>query len=250
MATKKTTLKNISTKAPKAFSKEATKRKTEKLITEIAELQNKLFAQKKYSILIILQGMDASGKDGVVREVFNGVNPAGCSVYGFKKPTEEEFGHDFLWRVHKQVPEKGMIKIFNRSHYEDILIQRVHSWIDDATVENRIQHINHFEKLLVDTNTIVLKFYLHVSKEEQLKRLQDRLIDPTEFWKSNPQDMEERKLWDKYMIAYEDALTKCNAVEWNIIPADQKWYKNFLIAKTVADALKKLKPEFPKPVKK
>ena len=226
------------TSAPDDFPKSEGKALLKEHTKAIGALQEKLYAQGRYSLLVILQGMDASGKDGTVRDVFKRVSPSGIRVYSFKKPTPLEFAHDFLWRVHQQVPEKGMIQIFNRSHYEDVLIQRVHHWIDEDTVHNRFRHINNFESLLEDNGTRILKFFLHTSKEEQLIQLNERKSDPTKHWKHNPGDFEERKHWDAYMKAYEDVFAHCGTdVPWHIIPADDNWYKEYLVAKTVREAL-------------
>ena len=239
-------LKNIDTRAPDKLNKERVKRETQKLKFKLEELQNLLYAESKHAVLVVLQGMDGSGKDGVAKNVFDAVNPMGCRVVAFKKPSELEMKHDFLWRVHHQVPEKGMITIFNRSHYEDVLIQRVHEWIDEKTVKQRFEHITNFEKLLVESGTVVLKFYLHVSKEEQLIRLQERLSDKTKMWKHNDEDLKEREFWNNYMKAYEDVFNNCsNCAEWNIIPSDQNWYKEFLIAKKIVETLDSLKMKFP-----
>lgn len=239
-------LSAINTVPPQSLDKDDYEAQTKKYIDQLGELQNVMFAQSKFSVLVVLQGMDASGKDGVIKEVFSGVNPMGCRVKGFKKPTEEEMKHDFLWRVHKEVPEKGMIQIFNRSHYEDVVIQRVHKWVDMATIKKRYASINAFEDLLQQNNTIVLKFYLHVSHEEQKERLEERLKDPKKMWKYNPGDLEESKLWDQYMEAYQDAFTACGPeIPWHIIPADKNWYKEYLIAKTIVEALEKLDLRYP-----
>lgn len=239
-------LSSLDTRAPKKLSKEQTKQALQKLQFRLGELQNLLYAEGKHAVLVILQGMDASGKDGVVKNVFQEVNPMGCRVIAFKKPTELEMKHDFLWRVHQQIPEKGIIHVFNRSHYEDVLIQRVHKWIDEKTVKERFDHINNFEKLLQESGTVVLKFYLHVSKEEQLLRLKERMSDRTKMWKHNDGDMKERQLWDNYMKAYEDVFDKCSSTaDWNIIPADQNWYKEYLIAMKIVTALEELKMKYP-----
>lgn len=239
-------LTKTDTRAPKKLQKENVKKETLKLKLKLEELQNLMYAEGKHALLVILQGMDASGKDGVVKNVFDAVNPMGCRVVPFKKPTEPEMKHDFLWRIHAQVPEKGMIHVFNRSHYEDVLIQRVHKWIDEKTVQQRFAHINNFEKLLTETNTHILKFYLHVSPEEQLLRLKERMSDRTKMWKHNAADMQERKLWPQYRKAYEDVFTSCSSpVKWHIIPADQNWYKEYLIAKATVDLLSGLKMQFP-----
>src|SRR5829696_1520890 len=199
-------LTQTSTRAPKELSKEETKQQTQEIKKSLDELQNLLYAEGKRSVLVVIQGMDASGKDGAIKNVFGGLNPQGISVTSFKAPTTEELSHDFLWRIHEHAPEKGMLKVFNRSHYEDVLITRVHGWCDDKTAEKRFQAINDFEKLLIEHNdTTVLKFYLHVSKEEQQERLKERTEDPTKAWKYNAKDFEEAKLWDKYSEMYEDA---------------------------------------------
>lgn len=239
-------LSAISTRAPKKADKEKLKAETEKILVELDELQNRLIAESKHSLLVIIQGMDASGKDGILRDVFGSLNPLGVSVTSFKAPTEKELSHDFLWRVHKAAPAKGMIKIFNRSQYEDILVTRVHGWCDDATAIKRMKAINDFEELLVNhNNTKVLKFYLHVSPAEQQERLQERTHDPRKMWKYNEKDFAEAKLWKKYMKYYEDCFHYCNKVPWQIIPSDQNWYKEYLIAKTVYDTLKKLNMQYP-----
>jgi PPK2 family polyphosphate:nucleotide phosphotransferase len=239
-------LSEISTKAPKEFDKKETKELTAKYLIELDELQNLLYAENKHSILIVLQGLDASGKDGVIRKVFGQMNPQGVRVQSFKAPTEEELAHDFLWRIHRHTPEKGMIQIFNRSHYEDVLVTRVHNWCDDATAAQRFDAINDFEQLLSQHNsTQVVKFYLHISREEQATRLEERIQNPAKEWKYNPKDREEAKLWDKYMEMYEDVFANCNAIPWTIVPADQNWYKEFVIAKTFVETLKHLNMSYP-----
>ncbi|HRH65113.1 MAG TPA: polyphosphate kinase [Bacteroidia bacterium] len=242
----KISLQKISTRAPKTLDKEKIKEEFVKLQLVFSELQNLLFASSSHALLVVLQGMDASGKDGAIKDVFESVNPMGCRVFSFKRPTELEMKHDFLWRIHTVVPEKGMIHVFNRSHYEDVIIQRVHKWVDEKTIRKRFHHINEFEKLLVETNTLVLKFYLHVSKEEQLERLQERLHEPSKMWKHNENDLKEREFWQDYMDAYEDAFENCaESANWNIIPADQNWYKEYLILKTIVDALQGLNLKYP-----
>jgi PPK2 family polyphosphate:nucleotide phosphotransferase len=239
-------LKSIETRAPKKLNEETIKSHTQKLKLKLEELQNLLYAEGKHSLLIVLQGMDASGKDGVTKNVFNTVNPMGCRAISFKKPTELEMKHDFLWRIHANVPERGMMHIFNRSHYEDVLIQRVHHWVDAKTIKSRFKHINNFESLLRDTDTTVLKFYLHVSREEQLERLEARLHDKTKMWKYNEQDLHERELWHDYRNAYEDVFANCSdPFAWEIVPADQNWYKEYIIAKKVVDTLESFKMKFP-----
>lgn len=246
-------LSAIDTRAPKKMSKENIKKETQQLKFRIEELQNLMYAEGKHALLIILQGMDASGKDGTIKNVFDAVNPMGCRVVSFKKPTDLEMKHDFLWRVHQQVPEKGIVHIFNRSHYEDVLIQRVHNWIDEKTVKQRFNHINDFEQLLVESNTVVVKFYLHISQDVQLKRLEERMTDITKMWKHNDNDLKERELWPAYMKAYEDVFLNCEtAAPWTIVPADQNWYKEYIIAKRVVEELEKLDMKFPglKPAEK
>jgi len=239
-------LSRIPTTAPRDLDKDKTKKKTEEFVGRISELQNLLYAEHKSSLLIILQGMDASGKDGVVKKVFQGVNPQGCQVKSFKAPTEEELAHDFLWRIHKYTPEKGMIQIFNRSHYEDVLITRVHEWIDDKTAKKRFEQINAFEQTLQERGTHVLKFYLHISREEQAKRFEDRLSDPMKRWKYNANDLAEAKKWKEYWKAYEDVFRNCSPeIPWIIIPADQNWYKEHLIAESIVKTLDRLKMKYP-----
>ncbi len=239
-------LSEISTRAPKDFDKEKTKAKTAKILDEVDELQNLLFAESKYSLLIVIQGMDASGKDGAIKNVFGTLNPQGVAVKSYKAPTADELAHDFLWRIHAYAPSRGMIQIFNRSHYEDILITRVHKWCDDETAANRMKAINQFENLLTEhNNTQVLKFYLHVSHQEQMERLSERTTDPAKQWKYNEKDIAESKLWDEYMLMYNECFENCNKVPWHIIPSDQNWYKEYLIADKVRETLKELKMQFP-----
>lgn len=239
-------LSKISTRAPEEFIKDHVKADTVRIVEELDELQNLLFAEHKHSLLVVLQGMDASGKDGVIRNVFGKLNPQGVQVQSFKAPTEEEKEHDFLWRIHKAAPSAGNIRLFNRSHYEDVLIQRVHKWIDKPTYKKRYAAINDFEKLLTEHNdTHILKFYLHISPEEQQQRLEERMQDPRKMWKYNANDFEEAKMWKEYQEAYEDAIENCSNVPWIIVPADQNWYKEYVIAKAVYDVLKELKMKYP-----
>jgi PPK2 family polyphosphate:nucleotide phosphotransferase len=239
-------LHKLDTNAPKRFEKEETKAKTEKIIAELNELQNLLYAEGKRAVLVVLQGLDASGKDGVIRKVFGKMNPQGVDVVSFKVPTEEDLSHDFLWRIHKNTPPKGRIQIFNRSHYEDILVTRVHGWCDDKLAKKRMKAINDFEELLQEHNhTIMLKFYLHVSAEEQQERLKERMTDPAKMWKYNKRDFEEAALREKYFAAYQDCFKNCNQPEWMIVPADQNWYKEYFIAKTLRDAMKDLDMKYP-----
>lgn len=239
-------LEKADTTAPKGFAKEGTKKKLEKLKAKLEELQNLLFAESKHSILIILQGMDASGKDGAIKNVFEAVNPMGCRVYAFKKPSETEMKYDFLWRIHQEVPPKGMIHIFNRSHYEDVVAQKVHAWVDKKTIKQRYEQINDFEKLLTQNNTIILKFYLHISKEEQIQRLQERMGDPAKMYKYNENDIKERGFWKQYLAAYDAAFNNCSeASPWHVVPSDHNWYKEYFIAEKVVKALEDLKMKFP-----
>lgn len=238
-------LANTPTKPTEKLHKKKLIKQTEILAQEIGEIQHLLYAESKKSLLVVLQGVDASGKDGSVKNVFKYCNPTGIDVYGFKKPSEEEFAHDFLWRVHKVAPRKGNIMVFNRSHYEDILIQRVHGWITEEHVHKRMKAINAFEELLeFDNQTTVLKFYLHISKDQQEKNLQERIDDPAKRWKHNENDWEERKHWEKYMECYEYVLNE-SLIPWHIIPADKAYYRNYQIAQIVLQALRDMKPALP-----
>lgn len=239
-------LTDIDTRAPKDVNKEKTKEKTQKILAELDELQNLLYAENKHCILVVIQGMDASGKDGAIRNVFGQLNPQGVTVQSYKVPTPLEYSHDFLWRIHVNAPPKGMIQIFNRSHYEDIVVTRVHKMIDDETALKRMKAINDFEELLHEhNNTRILKFYLHVSQEEELKRLEERISDRTKQWKYNEKDFSEAKYWKEYMNAYEDAFNNCNTIPWTIVPADQNWYKEYLIAHSLHQTLTSLKMRYP-----
>jgi PPK2 family polyphosphate:nucleotide phosphotransferase len=215
----------------------------------LAELQELLYAENKHKILIVLQGMDTSGKDGVIRHVFNGVNPQGVRVAAFKVPSLEELRYDYLWRVHEQTPGKGEMVIFNRSHYEDVLVVRVHKLVPPQVWKKRYDQIKNFECLLAEEGTTILKFFLHIDKEEQKQRLQQRLDDPQKRWKFNPGDLKERDLWDDYMAAYQDALRKTSTAwaPWYLIPANRKWYRNVLISEVLIRTLKGLKMKYPKP---
>ena len=239
-------LKEIDTRAPESWDKKETKEKLETVLQELDELQNLLYAESKHSLLVVIQGMDASGKDGTVRNVFGKLNPQGVLVRSFKVPTAEELAHDFLWRIHAHAPAKGVIQLFNRSHYEDILVTRVHKWIDDKTAHRRMEAINDFEKLLTGHNdTQILKFYLHISQKEQKIRLEERIHNPAKQWKYNEDDLKEAKFWDDYMEMYEDCFERCDKVPRTIVPADQNWYKEYVIATAVRDVLKGLKMQYP-----
>lgn len=238
-------INTLLTGPPENVDKKDLKKTTDKLVDRLGELQNVLMAQQKHSVLVIFQGMDASGKDGAVRKVFKECHPNGISVHSFKKPTDEEFAHDFLWRVHKHTPAKGIIQIFNRSHYEDVLIQRVHQWIDEKTVDLRFEAINAFEKLLAfDNNTVILKFFLHISYDQQTLELQQRIDEHDKHWKHNSGDWKEREHWDKYMRCYEDMLNR-SAIPWTVVPVDERWYRDYIVAKTIVDALEKLNMDYP-----
>lgn len=240
-------LNDISSKAPKDFDKKQTKEETLVLLEELDALQNLLYAEARHSVLVILQGMDASGKDGAIKKVLGQMNPQGVSVTSFKAPTAEELSHDFLWRIHRHTPAKGMIAVFNRSHYEDVLVTRVHGWCDDGLAERRFAAINDFEELLsLHNNTQIFKFYLHISREEQRERLEERMVDPAKHYKYNASDFVEAGRWSHYMQMYEDAFENCSTVPWTIVPADQNWYKEYIIAKTLVKGLKALDMQYPK----
>ena len=213
--------------------------KTAQIIGELIELQELLYAVRLQSLLVVLQGRDTSGKDGTIRHVTGPLNSQSCAVSSFKVPTEEELAHDFLWRVHAQTPIAGHIKLFNRSHYEDVLVVRVHELMPKQTWRSRYEHINAFEKLVADSATIILKFYLHISKDEQERRLLDREKDPLKSWKLSVADWKEREYWDDYTEAYEDVLNRCSTryAPWFIVPADKKWFRNLAVAQTMRDAL-------------
>lgn len=239
-------LSDIPTRAPQGYEKDDIKRKTDSMVKRIGDLQHVMYAEKKHSLLVVLQGMDASGKDGATRKVFQFCNPTGIDAYPFRKPTEEEFAHDFLWRIHKHAPAKGIIQIFIRSHYEDILIQRVHKWIDEDKVSARIKSINDLESLLqYDNNTTILKFYMHISRETQREKLQERIDDPLKHWKHNPADMKESEHWNEYMFAYEDAINR-STVPWIIAPVDQRWYRDYFIAEKVLATMESLHFNLPR----
>lgn len=239
-------LDKINTRAPEKMDKNETKEKTAKILGELDGLQNLLYAEGKHSILVVIQAMDAGGKDGLIRDVFTSMNPQGVTVKSYKAPTPEELSHDFLWRIHQHAPAKGMIQIFNRSHYEDILITRVHKWCDDDTAKKRMRAINDFERILQEhNNTHILKFYLHVSPDEQRERLVERLKDPGKMWKYNEKDFEESRLWDIYMEMYEDCFNNCNNPPWTIVPADQNWYKEYVVANSLWELLKSLDMQYP-----
>ncbi len=218
-----------------------------KLRKELVHWQEKLYSEGEQKLLILFQAMDAGGKDGTGRVVFQGVNPQGVCVTSFKKPSTLELAHDYLWRVHQAVPPKGMIGVFNRSHYEDVLVARVNHLVPKDVWQQRFEQINHFEKMLHDTGTTILKFFLHISKEEQGERLQERIDKPEKRWKFNKDDLSTRTQWDDYMKAYHDVLTRCTTkhAPWYVIPADQNWYRNLAVMKVIVDALRSMNPQFP-----
>ncbi|MGZ3864884.1 MAG: PPK2 family polyphosphate kinase [Bacteroidia bacterium] len=239
-------LKDISTLPPKGVTESSIEPETKILLKKLRKIQDKLYAQKKYSLLIILQGMDTSGKDSAVKHVFSGVNPAGCNVKSFKVPTEEEASHHFLWRISKECPSKGIIQIFNRSQYEEVLSPVVNKIIKRSRAEEVCREINNFEKMLVANNIIVLKFYLHVSRNEQVGRLHTRKKDKHKRWKYQKADIITIREHGKYVKAYENIFRHCNhPVRWKIVPADEKWYKNYVILRSIVNELSKYPIHYP-----
>ena len=232
------------------FSKTDAILETVKLHEKLEHLQDVLYAEHKRSLLIVLQAMDAGGKDGTVKHVMSGVNPQGCNVTSFKQPTGKELDHDYLWRVHQATPAKGMIAIFNRSHYEDVLVVRVHNLVPKEVWSKRYDQINAFEELLADNGTVILKFFLHISKEEQKRRFDERHADPNKNWKSSAADEKERRYWNQYQNAYQDALEKTSKkhAPWFVIPANEKWFRNLAISHVVVKTLEDLKLQYPKAV--
>ncbi len=211
------------------------------------ELQERLYAQAKHALLVVLQATDTGGKDGTISSVFGAVNPQGCSVASFKAPTPPELAHDYLWRIHQAVPPKGMIGIFNRSHYESVLVERVKNLVPKEVWSRRYKHINDFERMLADEGVTIVKFFLHVSKERQKCRLEARLADPEKHWKFNPGDLKERERWDDYQHAFEDALRECSTkhAPWYVVPADKKWFRNWVVSDVLVRTLKGLKMHYP-----
>ena len=218
-------------------------------MNQMSNLQYKLFADKSQALLVVLQGMDASGKDGTIRHAMNALNPQSCKVFSFKKPTDEEISHDYLWKIHRYMPAKGEIAIFNRSHYEDVIEERVHKLVSENTWSKRYEQINEFEQYLFENNIQIVKIFLYISKDEQKKRLEERINDPTKQWKFSESDIIARKLWDDYIIAYEEVLRKCSTkhIPWYIIPSNNKWYRNFVIAQIIINTLENMDLKFPKP---
>jgi PPK2 family polyphosphate:nucleotide phosphotransferase len=219
-------------------------------LKRMSDLQYRLYAERKKALLIVFQGIDASGKDSTIRHVISAFNPQSCTVKAFKEPTEQELSHDFLWRIHKCVPAKGEIVVFNRSHYEDIIQPRVHKTIQKLIWSQRYKHINAFEKCLSDNSMKIIKFYLHISKEEQRKRLEERMTDPSKQWKVSEKDIKDRKFWSSYVTAYQDIISKCSNLwaPWYIIPANKKWLRNLVVGLIITDTLERIKPKYPKPI--
>ena len=216
-------------------------------LKRLADLQELMFAEGKHALLIVLQAMDAGGKDSTIRHVMDAFNPQGCHVVGFGVPTEEELDHDFLWRIHEHTPPKGFVSIFNRSHYEDVLVVRVNELVPKEVWKKRYEHINHFERLLADSGVTILKFFLHISKEEQKERFQERLDRKEKNWKFNPSDLKTRAKWDDYMRAFEDVFAKCSHpwAPWYIVPANRKWYRNYVISTILVETMEKLNMRYP-----
>ncbi len=225
------------------------RKRLEKNLDDLQDFQERLYAEGKQSLLLVLQAMDTGGKDSTIRKIANDLNPQGCQVTGFKAPSHEELSHDFLWRVHDHAPPAGHIGIFNRSHYEDVLIVRVHELVSTALIEKRYRHINNFEQMLHDHGTRVIKIMLHISKDYQLSRLRRRLERSDKHWKFNPSDLQERSRWDKYMDAYELMLNQCATkhAPWYVIPAEKRWFRNVVISEILIDALEEMNPQYPPP---
>lgn len=228
-------------------SKEDVQEATQRNVERMAEIQQLLYAEGRQSLLVVLQGMDTSGKDSTIRNVFSGINPQGCSVTSFKAPSSTELVHDYLWRIHAHTPARGMITVFNRSHYESVLVERVHKIVPRDVWSARYDHINCFEQMLTDEGTRIVKLFLHISKDEQRERLEARLADPKKNWKFNAGDLSERKLWNDYQKAYEDVFARCSTkwAPWYVIPADRKWFRNWLISEILVETLKDMNPKHP-----
>ena len=231
-------------------SKEECDQQLKKNIEQLFDTQSLLAASNEYAVLLVLQALDAGGKDGTIRHVMTGLNPQACRVTSFKVPSDEEAQHDFLWRVHHAVPKRGEIGIFNRSHYEDVLVARVHKLVPKAVWQARYDQINDFEHMLAENKTIILKFYLNISKDEQKRRLEERIQDPRKNWKFSEADVAERRHWDDYISAYEDALSKCSAkhAPWYVIPANKKWFRNLAVSQIMLDTLESMDLKSPKPI--
>jgi len=228
-------------------AKDDARKELERLTARLAELQELLYAEHKHSVLVVLQGMDSAGKDGTIRRVFEGVNPQGVRVASFKRPAPDELDHDFLWRVHEQVPARGEMVLFNRSHYEDVLVTRVHGLISRPVWERRYREINDFERMLTEEGTTVLKFFLHIGRGEQKRRLEERLDDPTKYWKFRETDLQDRRRWAAYMLAYEEALTRTNTTwaPWYVVPSNRKWFRDLFISGQIVGTLEGLRMRYP-----
>lgn len=242
-------LSDYPTKENGGLTREVGKKALAKLIKRMQELQEVLYAEGKHSLLVVLQALDAGGKDSTIRNVFGPLNPQGCRVTGFKAPSSRELAHDYLWRVHGETPGRGEIRVFNRSHYEDVLIVRVKNFVPKARWKRRYEHINDFERLLADEGTTIRKFYLHISPEYQKERFKRRLDRPDKHWKFNPADLKERALWPDYQLAFEDALSKCSKADapWYVVPAERRWFRNLLVARVIVEALEGLSMAYPEP---
>jgi PPK2 family polyphosphate:nucleotide phosphotransferase len=242
-------LEDLSTDDTQKLDRDAAKKIYKRNLKALDRMQERLYAESRQSLLLVLQAMDTAGKDSTIRKVAGDLNPQGCHVAGFKAPTDEELSHDFLWRVHDHAPPRGHIGIFNRSHYEDVLVVRVKGLAPPEVVEHRYDRINEFERLLADAGTRIIKIMLHISKDYQLSRLKKRLEDPEKHWKFNPADLKERGRWHDYMAAYEIALERCSTshAPWYVIPAEKRWFRNALVTQLLVDALKAMNPEYPAP---
>lgn len=238
-------LMNLSTRAPGGWEKKEVKKQFPGLAARLDEWQNRLYAAGNHAVLVIIQGMDASGKDGLIKDVFGGLNPQGISVTSFKAPNEEEKAHDFLWRIHRHCPPKGRIHVFNRSHYEDLIVPGIAGNLSEQEWAERTQSINHFESRLLHAGTCLLKCYLHVSREKQEKRLQERLVDPRKMWKYDARDWKEAARYGQHIHWYEKVMAACNLVPWHIIPADQNWVKNHMTGLLLETLLKEINPKYP-----
>jgi PPK2 family polyphosphate:nucleotide phosphotransferase len=243
-------LANVDPAATHGHTKESAAAELEAGLARLTDLQDRIWAEGKRRVLVVLQGIDAAGKDGTLRHVMGALNPQGCPVTGFKVPSAEELAHDYLWRAHKRTPGSGEIAVFNRSYFEDVLIVRVHDIVPKAVWSRRYDQINAFERILVEEGTTIVKFFLHIDRDEQRERLQARLDDPTKRWKFRLGDLEERKRWDDYIAAYEDVLSRCSTTEapWYVIPSNRKWFRNLAVADILAATLDDLNPRYPEPV--
>lgn len=240
-------LADFDTRAPEDVCRKETEKQFRKLRDELIELQNCFYADGRRKLLIVLQAMDAGGKDSTIRKVFRGVNPQGVVVTSFKAPSKAELSRDYLWRIHNAVPAKGMIGVFNRSHYEDVLVVRVDEIVPESVWRARYEQINQFEELLASSGTRILKFYLHISREEQKERFQDRLDVPEKNWKFDKGDLKKREQWSEYMTAFEEMLEKCSteSAPWFVVPSDQKWYRNLVITKRIVETIREMNPQYP-----